>query len=150
LHIYGTPFFISAQLPIEDEKSADVFQRLMIAQDTGGAIIGPARADLYFGAGDEAASIAGRIKHNGPFVMLLPHELDPRVLKGDITLPKPRPTAQEISEYQKNPPKDEEEAGKASKGVAAAAKRSGKANKEAAGAVDDDKPAKKRKSKTRG
>jgi membrane-bound lytic murein transglycosylase A len=143
LHVYGTPFFISAQLPIEDEKSAEVFQRLMIAQDTGGAIIGPARADLYFGAGDEAASIAGRVKHNGRFVMLLPHELDPRVPKGDIPLPLPRPTEQQISEYKKNPPKDEEP-----KGVAAAAKRSDK--KEAAGGADDDKPAKKRKSKTRG
>jgi membrane-bound lytic murein transglycosylase A len=145
LHVYGTPFFISAQLPIEEEKSSEVFQRLMIAQDTGGAIIGPARADLYFGAGDEAASIAGRIKHNGRFVMLLPHELDPRVLKGDIPLPlpPPRPTEQQISEYKKNPPKDEE-TGK----VAASAKRSDK--KEAAGAADDDKPAKKRKSKNRG
>jgi membrane-bound lytic murein transglycosylase A len=143
LHVYGTPFFISAQLPIEDEKSSEVFQRLMIAQDTGGAIIGPARADLYFGAGDEAASIAGRIKHNGRFVMLLPHELDPRVLKGDVPLPLPRPTELQISEYKKNPPKDEEP-----KGVAAAAKRSDK--KEAAGGAEDDKPAKKRKSKTRG
>jgi membrane-bound lytic murein transglycosylase A len=144
LHVYGTPFFISAQLPIEDEKSSEVFQRLMIAQDTGGAIIGPARADLYFGAGDEAASIAGRIKHNGRFVMLLPHELDPRVLKGDIPLPLPRPTEQQISEYKKNPPKDEEAA---KTGKSAKAKRS---DKEAAGGVEDDKPAKKRKSKTRG
>jgi membrane-bound lytic murein transglycosylase A len=152
LHVYGTPFFISAQLPIEDEKSSETFQRLMIAQDTGGAIIGPARADLYFGAGDEAASIAGRIKNNGRFVMLLPHELDPRVLKGDIPLPLPRPTEQQISEYKKNPPKDEELAkeGKPAKGVAAAAaKRSGK-SKEAAGETVDDKPAKKHKSKTRG
>jgi membrane-bound lytic murein transglycosylase A len=142
LHVYGTPFFISAQLPIEDEKSAEVFQRLMIAQDTGGAIIGPARADLYFGAGDEAASIAGRIKHNGRFVMLLPHELDPRVLKGDVPLPLPRPTEQQISEYKKNPPKDED--------ADKVAKRSDKGKKEAAGGADDDKPAKKRKSKTRG
>lgn len=144
LHVYGTPFFISAQLPIEDEKSAEVFQRLMIAQDTGGAIIGPARADLYFGAGDEAASIAGRIKHNARFVMLLPHELDPRVLKGDIPLPLPRPTEQQISEYKKNFPKDDEPKG------AAAARHSDKGKKEAAGEADGDKPLKKRKSKIRG
>jgi membrane-bound lytic murein transglycosylase A len=151
LHVYGTPFFISAELPIEGEKTADPFQRLMIAQDTGGAIIGPARADLYFGAGDEAASIAGRIKHNGRFVMLLPHELDPRVLKGDIPLPRARPTEQEMAEYKKNPPKDEEpaKAEKPAKAVATA-KRADKPKPEATGEVDDAKPAKKRKSKIQG
>src|SRR6185312_1050850 len=51
LHVYGTPFFISGDLPIESEKSKTPFRRLMIAQDTGSAIVGPARADLYFGAG---------------------------------------------------------------------------------------------------
>ena len=40
----------------------------MIAQDTGSAIVGPARADLYCGAGDEAGRIAGRIRHHGRFV----------------------------------------------------------------------------------
>ena len=49
----------------------------MIAQDTGGAIVGPARADIYFGAGDEAASVAGRLRHDGRFVMLVPKSLDP-------------------------------------------------------------------------
>jgi membrane-bound lytic murein transglycosylase A len=49
----------------------------MIAQDTGGAIVGPARADLYFGAGDEAASVAGRLRHYGKFVMLVPKALLP-------------------------------------------------------------------------
>ena len=39
------------------------FRRLMIAQDTGSAIVGPARADLYWGAGDDAGRIAGRIRH---------------------------------------------------------------------------------------
>ncbi|MGL1344614.1 3D domain-containing protein, partial [Vibrio parahaemolyticus] len=51
LHVYGTPFFIAGQLPIESELSKTPFHRLMIAQDTGSAIVGPARADLYFGAG---------------------------------------------------------------------------------------------------
>jgi len=48
LHEYGTPFFIEANLPIESAKDS-VFQRLMIAQDTGSAIVGPARADVYWG-----------------------------------------------------------------------------------------------------
>src|SRR5439155_24717749 len=51
-------------------------RRLMIAQDTGSAIVGPARADLYWGAGDDAGRIAGRIRHPGRFVMLIPRELD--------------------------------------------------------------------------
>ena len=54
LHVYGTPFFIEGELPIESEQSKTPFRRLMIAQDTGSAIVGPARADLYFGAGAEA------------------------------------------------------------------------------------------------
>jgi membrane-bound lytic murein transglycosylase A len=47
LHVYGTPFFISGMLPLESEQDMTPFRRLMVAQDTGGAIIGPARADLY-------------------------------------------------------------------------------------------------------
>jgi membrane-bound lytic murein transglycosylase A len=90
LHTYGTPFFISAYLPIEGLKPDTWFKRLMIAQDTGGAIVGPARADLYFGAGDEAASVAGRLRHNGRFVMLVPKSLMP-VADDEIPLPRPRP-----------------------------------------------------------
>jgi 3D domain-containing protein len=45
------PFLIEAQLPIEGRKPASPFRRLMIAQDTGTAIVGPARADLYWGGG---------------------------------------------------------------------------------------------------
>ncbi len=41
LHVYGTPFFIEGELPIDTEKSKTPFRRLMIAQDTGSAIIGP-------------------------------------------------------------------------------------------------------------
>ena len=52
IHVYGTPFFIEAELPIESASATTPFRRLMMAQDTGSAIVGPARADLYFGAGD--------------------------------------------------------------------------------------------------
>ena len=87
LHTYGTPFFISADLPIANEKAGTKFRRLMFAQDTGSAIVGPARADIYFGAGDEAAQIAGRIRNPGQFVMLLPRELDPLAAAGNVPLP---------------------------------------------------------------
>ena len=92
LHAYGTPFFIAADLPIANEKAGTKFRRLMFAQDTGSAIVGPARADIYFGAGDEAARIAGRIRHPGQFVMLLPRELDPVEAAADVPLPPERQT----------------------------------------------------------
>ena len=63
----------------------------MVAQDTGSAIIGPARADLYFGAGEEAGAIAGRIRHQGRFVMLMPRELDLVEAGRQMPLPRPRP-----------------------------------------------------------
>jgi membrane-bound lytic murein transglycosylase A len=91
LHVYGTPFFIAADLPIANEKGATKFRRLVFAQDTGSAIVGPARADIYFGAGDEAARIAGRIRNPGQFVMLLPRELDPVEAARDVPLPPERP-----------------------------------------------------------
>jgi len=92
LHVYGTPFFIAADLPLASEKSGIKFRRLMFAQDTGSAIVGPARADIYFGAGEEAARMAGRIKNPGQFVMLLPRELDPVAAGRDTPLPPERPS----------------------------------------------------------
>ncbi|MGU3496466.1 murein transglycosylase A [Xanthobacteraceae bacterium A53D] len=72
LHTYGTPFYISADLPLESATPDTPFRRLMIAQDTGSAIVGPARADLFFGAGTEAGAISGRIRHPGDFFLLVP------------------------------------------------------------------------------
>jgi membrane-bound lytic murein transglycosylase A len=91
LHIYGTPFYIEAELPIENAGPTTKFRRLMIGQDTGSAITGPARADLYFGAGQEAASVAGRIRHAGRFAMLVPRELDLAAEADDVPLPPQRP-----------------------------------------------------------
>lgn len=98
LHTYGTPFFIEADLPIENVASANKFQRLMVSQDTGGAIVGPARADLYFGAGDVAASSAGRIRHQGQFTMLIPREIDPVSTGARTPLPQPRPAFVHVDE----------------------------------------------------
>ncbi len=72
LHTYGAPVFVSAQLPLSGPDAAEPFHRLMIAQDTGSAIRGPARADLFFGAGPEAGAVAGRIRHGGSFTLLVP------------------------------------------------------------------------------
>jgi membrane-bound lytic murein transglycosylase A len=91
LHEYGTPFFIEAVLPIESARPISPFRRLMIAQDTGSAIVGPARADLYWGAGDDAGRIAGRIRQPGRFVMLIPRELDMVAAGKHMPLPVPKP-----------------------------------------------------------
>ena len=68
---YGLPFWIEAELPWEGDATT-AFRRLMIAQDTGSAIVGPARADIFFGGGDAAGARAGAIRHRGDFVVLLP------------------------------------------------------------------------------
>jgi membrane-bound lytic murein transglycosylase A len=102
IHVYGTPFFIDASLPIDGAKAATPFRRLMIAQDTGSAIVGPARADLYWGAGDDAGRIAGRIRHPGRFVMLLPRELDMGAAGRHMPLPVPKPKIPEIEVKKEN------------------------------------------------
>ena len=96
LHVYGTPFFIAADLPIDSDKPSTKFRRLMIAQDTGSAINGPARADLYWGAGDIAGRIAGRIRQQGQFVMLLPRELDMVEAGRHTPLPSPKPPIPQV------------------------------------------------------
>jgi membrane-bound lytic murein transglycosylase A len=93
LHVYGTPFFIEGELPIESAQAKTPFHRLMIAQDTGSAITGPARADLYFGAGADAGKVSGRLKHNMRFVMLVPRSLDPLARGRKLPLPDARPSA---------------------------------------------------------
>jgi membrane-bound lytic murein transglycosylase A len=93
LHVYGTPFFIEGELPIESEQSKTPFRRLMIAQDTGSAIVGPARADLYLGAGAEAGRVSGRFRHNVRFVILVPKSLDPLARGRKMPVPDTRPSA---------------------------------------------------------
>jgi len=73
LHTFGTPFYIDAHtLTAFDGKP---FRRLMIAQDTGSAILGAARGDLFAGSGVAAGEIAGGIKHPADFYALVPRSL---------------------------------------------------------------------------
>src|SRR5581483_770524 len=94
-HIYGTPIWIDAEFPIESEKPETKFQRLLVAQDTGSAIVGPARADIYFGHGEEISHVAGRIKQYGQFVILVPQNTETNgnlvAAATNIPLPLPRP-----------------------------------------------------------
>ena len=71
---YGTPVWLDTTVPAED-GSAVAFRRLMIAQDTGTAIRGMARGDVFWGAGANAAFRAGHMKSPGKMVVLLPRRL---------------------------------------------------------------------------
>jgi len=103
LHVYGTPFFIEADLPLASPRSQTPFRRIMIAQDTGSAIVGPARADLYFGAGDEAGQVAGRIRQPGRFAILLPRELDLAAAGARMPLPPVKPPPSRIAARASQP-----------------------------------------------
>jgi membrane-bound lytic murein transglycosylase A len=64
----GAPVFLATTWP----NSHNPLQRLMVAQDTGGAIKGAVRADFFWGLGNEAGEKAGRMKQEGRLWVLLP------------------------------------------------------------------------------
>lgn len=67
------PKFTPLGAPVWIEKDgADPMRRLMVAQDTGSAIKGSQRADVFFGTGDEAGQAAGRLRDPGRMLVLLP------------------------------------------------------------------------------
>ncbi len=70
---YGLPLYMETELPTS--RGTVPFRRLLVAQDTGGAIRSPVRADIFFGAGDEAEYLAGYMKNRGVYSMLVPREI---------------------------------------------------------------------------
>jgi len=70
----GAPVFLATTQPNSDV----LLQRLVLAQDTGGAIRGPVRADYFWGFGDEAGDKAGGMKQRGLMWVLLPTGVAPR------------------------------------------------------------------------
>ena len=67
------PDFTLLGAPVWIEKDGDMpLRRLMVAQDTGGAIKGPQRADIFYGTGEQAGNDAGTIKDGGRMIVLLP------------------------------------------------------------------------------
>ena len=64
----GAPVFLATTKPL----SSQPLQKLVMAQDTGKAIVGGVRADYYWGSGDAAGEMAGRMKQNGKMWVLLP------------------------------------------------------------------------------
>jgi membrane-bound lytic murein transglycosylase A len=79
-HAYGAPVWLTTTLPPEipaEGSEPKPFRRLMIAQDTGGAIRGPVRGDVFFGFGPRAEDLAGRMKQEGRMWVFLPRTLTP-------------------------------------------------------------------------
>ncbi len=76
-HALGVPVFVD--LDYADDQG-NRLQRLMIAQDTGGAIRGPVRGDFFWGSGDRAGAQAGAMAAGGRMWLLLPHTVDPNAL----------------------------------------------------------------------
>ncbi|PHS28088.1 MAG: murein transglycosylase [Robiginitomaculum sp.] len=69
----GTPIWVDTRLPVHDQDwKAEPIQFLAIAQDTGGAIKGPMRGDLFWGSGDAAGRRAGIVKHEARWWVLVP------------------------------------------------------------------------------
>lgn len=68
----GVPVWLDTTLP-----DASPYRRLMLAQDTGGAIKGAVRADIFFGQGGQAGQLAGEMKNPGRLTVLLPRPSAP-------------------------------------------------------------------------
>ena len=76
IHALGVPIWLESTAPAAD---SDIEQRpfdaLVVAQDTGGAIKGVIRGDVYWGYGNDAGIVAGKMKYPGRMNLLLPREL---------------------------------------------------------------------------
>lgn len=70
---YGLPLWVDIEPPPVKDITPGI-QRMMIAQDTGGAITGPVRGDVFWGYGDYAARMAGQMASDGRYWILLPKE----------------------------------------------------------------------------
>ncbi len=71
---YGVPVWLDTSDPIDPSGR---LRRLLVAQDTGGAIKGPVRGDIFFGFGAEAERHAGEMKGRGSWWLLLPNGIHP-------------------------------------------------------------------------
>lgn len=70
---YSTPIWVDSTL-MGNQEAGPVFRKLLIAQDTGSAIKGPLRLDIFFGYGEEAEKMAGYQNNPGRYFLLLPKD----------------------------------------------------------------------------
>lgn len=73
IHTFGCPFFIQSQ-SLTRLDGGRPFRRLMLALDTGSAIVGPARGDIFTGSGDLAGDLAGSVRNDADFHILVPRK----------------------------------------------------------------------------
>ena len=78
-HALGAPVWVSIDAEAQEQGREINWRRLMIAQDTGGAIRGPVRGDIYTGTGQEAGALAGGLNAMGTLTILLPRAAAARV-----------------------------------------------------------------------
>jgi membrane-bound lytic murein transglycosylase A len=71
IHTFGVPFFIVSD-SLTSIEGGRPFRRLMLALDTGSAIVGPARGDIFTGSGDEAGRLAGAVRNDADFFIFIP------------------------------------------------------------------------------
>jgi membrane-bound lytic murein transglycosylase A len=72
---YGLPIWLESTLPGTAKSVDNRYHRLMIAQDTGGAIRGVVRGDVFFGNGARARLLASAMKQKGRYIILVPNSL---------------------------------------------------------------------------
>ncbi|MSP44037.1 MAG: murein transglycosylase [Alphaproteobacteria bacterium] len=80
-HALGAPVWLDSAAPSGDNGELLPLRRLMVAQDTGGAIRGPVRGDVFWGFGERAEDIAGRMNSEGRMYILLPREIAARAVQ---------------------------------------------------------------------
>ena len=77
----GSPLWLATKKPHNQSEKTKKFHRLVIAQDTGGAIRGLMRGDIYWGSGKKAAFLGEHMKNKGRFWLLLPKHIFDKLLK---------------------------------------------------------------------
>ena len=69
---FGTPIWIDTRAPLPSRPGVAPWRHLVVAQDTGGAILGAVRGDIYWGDDAVAADVGGRTGGTGRYWFLLP------------------------------------------------------------------------------
>ena len=82
IHTFGLPFFITSD-SLTHMDGGKPFRRLMLALDTGTAIVGPARGDIFTGSGDAAGALAGHVRNAATFHILIPRAAAERYLHAE-------------------------------------------------------------------
>jgi peptidoglycan lytic transglycosylase A len=80
-YAYGLPLWLETTVPASKPGQSIPFNRLMVAQDTGSAIKGAIRGDIFWGSGKAAGEVAGRMQQPGKLFLLLPRQLAAKYMR---------------------------------------------------------------------